>query len=167
MFCRRLCILKGIYPQEPKHKHKVNKGSSTYKTYYFRKDIQWLAHEPLLKKGLEFKIFLKRLKKALDKDDKVKMANIEEHRPRYTLDHVVRERYPTFVDALRDIDDALTMVFLYSSMASKKVKVDSRRVTAMVFLIFHTYVYVSTFCSENLQPRCDQSSLLILFVGHP
>ena len=95
------------------------------------------------------------------------MANIEEHRPRYTLDHVVRERYPTFVDALRDIDDALTMVFLYSSMASKKVKVDSRRVTAMLFLIFHTYVYVTTFFSGNLRPRCDQSSLLILFVGHP
>ena len=63
------------------------------------------------------------------------MASIEEHRPRYTLDHVVRERYPTFVDALRDIDDALTMVFLYSSMASKKVKVDSRRFAAMLFVM--------------------------------
>lgn len=122
-FCRRLCILKGIYPQEPKHKKKVNKGSSVYKTYYFRKDIQWLAHEPLLRKGQEFKIFLKKLKKALEKDDQVKMASVEEHRPRYTLDHIVKERYPSFVDALRDIDDALTMIFLYSAMASKKVKV--------------------------------------------
>ena len=120
---RRLCILKGIYPQEPKHKRKVNKGSSMYKTYYFRKDIQWLAHEPLLRKSQEFKIFLKKLKRALEKDDQVKMASVEEQRPRYNLDHIVRERYPSFLDALRDVDDALTMVFLYSAMASKKVKV--------------------------------------------
>ena len=122
-YFRRLCILKGIHPQEPKHKRKVNKGSSVYKTYYYRKDIQWLAHEPLLKNGREFKIFLKKLKKALDKEDAVKTASLEEHRPRYTLDHIVKERYPSFVDALRDIDDALTLIFLYASIASKKVKV--------------------------------------------
>ena len=54
--CRRLCILKGIYPHEPKNKKKANKGSTAVKTFYYLKDIQFLAHEPIIQKFWDFKV---------------------------------------------------------------------------------------------------------------
>lgn len=53
---RRLCILKGIYPHEPKHKKKVNKGSTAPRTYYLLKDIRFLLHEPIVGKFREYKV---------------------------------------------------------------------------------------------------------------
>lgn len=117
---RRLCILKGIYPHEPKHKKVVGKGSTAPKTYYYMKDIQYLAHEPIINKFREYKHFIRRLRKAYGKGNKNAAARIQKNKPKYKLHHIVKERYPTFIDAVRDLDDCLSMIFLFSTFPNTK-----------------------------------------------
>ncbi|KAM4616352.1 pescadillo [Polymixia lowei] len=114
---RRLCILKGIYPHEPKHKKKVNKGSTAPRTFYLLKDIRFLLHEPIVGKFREYKVFVRKLRKAYGKSEWTGVERLRENKPTYKLDHIIKERYPTFIDALRDVDDALSMCFLFSTFA--------------------------------------------------
>uniref|UniRef100_A0A8C8HFQ5 Pescadillo homolog n=1 Tax=Oncorhynchus tshawytscha TaxID=74940 RepID=A0A8C8HFQ5_ONCTS len=114
---RRLCILKGIYPHEPKHKKKVNKGSTAPRTFYLLKDIRFLLHEPIVRKFREYKVFVRKLRKAYGKAEWTAVERLRDNKPGYKLDHIIKERYPTFIDALRDIDDALSMCFLFSTFA--------------------------------------------------
>ncbi|KAJ1311760.1 hypothetical protein OPQ81_010230 [Rhizoctonia solani] len=113
---RRLCILKGIFPREPRHRKRANKGSSAPTTFYYAKDIAYLAHEPILRKLREHKAFAKKLARALGRGEWSSAKSLEENRPVYTLDHIVKERYPTFIDALRDIDDALCLIHLFAAL---------------------------------------------------
>ncbi|KAJ3004049.1 mRNA-binding ribosome synthesis protein nop7 [Thoreauomyces humboldtii] len=141
---RRLCILKGVYPREPKNKKKVGKGSTAPRTYYYRKDIQFLFHEPVLHKLREQKIFARKLSKAIAKQEWTKAKSLQEHRPEYTLDHIIKERYPTFVDALRDMDDALSMAFLFATLpATDKIKSEHVQQCQRLCAEFQHYVMVS------------------------
>ncbi|KAF9068072.1 Pescadillo N-terminus-domain-containing protein [Rhodocollybia butyracea] len=115
---RRLCILKGIFPREPKSRKRANKGSSAPTSFYYAKDIAYLAHEPVLKKLREHKAFAKKLSRALGRGEWSSAKSLEENKPVYKLDHIIKERYPTFIDAIRDIDDALCMIFLFASLPS-------------------------------------------------
>ncbi|KAI3403433.2 NOP7 [Candida oxycetoniae] len=119
---RRLCIFKGIYPREPRNKKKANKGSTAPVTFYYTKDIQYLLHEPVLDKFRQHKTFAKKLQRALGKGEISAASKLDSNRPKYTLNHIIKERYPTFLDALRDLDDPLNMLFLFSNMpATDKV----------------------------------------------
>lgn len=90
---RRLCILKGIYPREPSNKKKVGGGSTAPKTYYYRKDIQYLLHEPLVQKFRDYKIYARKLKKAVLKKDYAHAKALKDfNRPVFTLDHIIKER---------------------------------------------------------------------------
>ena len=90
---RRLCILKGIYPVEPKNKRKVSGGSTALKTFYYRKDIAYLLHEPILNTLREERIYSRKLGKALGKKQYSVATQLREEKPFYTLDHVIKERF--------------------------------------------------------------------------
>ncbi|KAL7075437.1 hypothetical protein ACQ4LE_004936 [Meloidogyne hapla] len=118
----RLCILKGIYPREPNHLKKANKGGSTEpKIYYHIRDIKFLAQEPLINKFREYKIFLKKVNHARAKKEDLKVRNLFRRKPAFTYDHIIKERYPTFISALRDLDDALCLCFAFAALTQSRV----------------------------------------------
>ncbi|KAI8343436.1 Pescadillo N-terminus-domain-containing protein [Chlamydoabsidia padenii] len=139
---RRICILKGIYPREPRNKKKANKGSTAPVTFYYTKDIQYLLHEPLLVKFRAYKAFAKKLNKVLHKGQISSAKSLNENnRPNYTLDHIVKERYPTFVDALRDMDDAISMLYLFSKMpVDSRIKAKTVKSCQTLIAEFQNYV---------------------------
>lgn len=53
---RKLCILKGIYPREPRNRKRAQKGATGIKTLYHLKDIQFLLHEPIIWKLRDYKV---------------------------------------------------------------------------------------------------------------
>ena len=122
---RRLCILKGIYPRVPDKA--PPKGAD--KIYYDIKDIMHLSHEPLLNKFREFKSFMKKVRHEAGKFQFAEAQRKYSHlKPAMNMDHLVKERYPRFIDAIRDLDDCLCMIFLFSSLPSKgRVTVEKTR----------------------------------------
>jgi len=95
-----------------------------HKTYYHTKDIAFLAHDPLIEKFREIKVHRRKVKKAVAKKNRDLADRLLNRPPTYKLDRLVLERYPTFVDALRDLDDCLTMVHLFAALPA----VDGERV---------------------------------------
>ncbi|KAI5808569.1 ribosome biogenesis protein Pescadillo [Peziza echinospora] len=116
---RRLCIFKGIYPREPRNKKKVSKSATPSTVFYYTRDIQYLQHEPVLQKFRDHKVFAKKLKRAIGRGDYTDAKRLErDHAPQISLDHIIKERYPTFTDALRDLDDALSLLHTFANLPS-------------------------------------------------
>eukprot|EP00899_Mesostigma_viride_P011595 jgi/Mesvir1/20436/Mv12333-RA.1 len=134
----RLCILKGVYPREPKRK------LAGQKTYYHAKDINYLLHEPLLAKGRDLKAYDKKIKKAKAKRQQELLERLQKRRPEHTLDHLVKERYPSFLDAVRELDDPLTLTSLFAVLpADKSHKIPVERVLAARRLMLEFQAYVT------------------------
>lgn len=124
---RKLCILKGIFPRNPP---KNTKGKD--KTYFHLKDILYLQHEPLLMKFRELKIFLRKHTRLLGRREEESAKDLESRRPVFNIDHLVKERYPTFTDAIRDFDDPLSTIFLFHSLKAEVSKSFTPERVAMI-----------------------------------
>jgi len=112
---RRLCILKGIYPREPRGRHP---GKKKGQTFYHIKDIRAIANEPILESFREFRSFMKKIRRAAGRNESDEAARKNAVCPTYSLHRLVRERYPRFVDAISDLDDALTLTYLFAALPS-------------------------------------------------
>eukprot|EP00850_Spirogloea_muscicola_P019051 SM000182S03941 [mRNA] locus=s182:192670:197090:+ [translate_table: standard] len=149
---RRLCILKGVFPREPRKKvHGHNK------TYYHVKDINFLLHEPILEKSRpvlfplrgssvakEIRAHERKIKKAKAKQSGNTTARLEANCPQYTLDHLVKERYPSFIDALRDLDDPLSLIHLFAVLpADASHKIPAKRVHGARRLALEWQAYIT------------------------
>ncbi|XP_057739279.1 pescadillo homolog [Arachis stenosperma] len=117
---RKLCILKGVTPREPKKKFK-----GTHQTYYHVKDVAFLHHEPLLEIHREIRVHERKIKKAEAKKNLERAKRLREKTPKPKIDRIIRQRYPRFVDALGELDDCLSMVHLFAALpAAESKKID-------------------------------------------
>jgi len=151
---RRLCILKGVFPREPRNRKRAQKGNiSKIQTLYYEKDIRFLLHEPIVDKFRDFKIFLRKLKKAQEKKNWDVVDRLHENKPKYSLDTIVKERYPTFIDAIRDLEDCLCLSFLYSTFPKthktpvEMVSLCKRLTTEFLHYVIEARALRKVFCS--------------------
>lgn len=142
---RRLCILKGIFPKEPP---KYFKGVN--KTYYLIKDIKFLANEKLLSKFREIKAYQKKILRAKRKNQKFDAQHLIKNKPTYDLIHIIKERYPRFIDALQDIDDALCLIGIFATLPKYDLlKISPEKVNLSKRLLREFYLYTAV--SQNIQ----------------
>jgi len=145
---RKLCILKGIYPRQPK---KTPRGNE--KTYYLKKDITFIMHDPIVKVMADRLAWKSKIIKAKNKQMPKEVASLKRNQPKFSLSHIVKERYPTFDDALQDLDDCLTLLFLFSMMPTSnhinpsRINNCKKLYTEFVYYIMKTHSLRKVFVS--------------------
>jgi pescadillo protein len=90
---KKITIITGIYPREPRSRKKANRGSTAAASFYYQKDIAYLLHEPVLQKLREHKAFAKKLSRALGRKEDGLAKNLDSAHDGYRIDHIIKERH--------------------------------------------------------------------------
>lgn len=132
-----MCILKGVFPRKAPH----GAGKSKNRTLYLAKDIRFIAHDPLVPTFRQLRVHDRKLKRLVGRREPAAAEVLEKHRPVVRIDHLVRERYPTFQDALRALDDALTLLAVFAAHpATRDVSAERTTLAARLLREFEAYV---------------------------
>lgn len=72
------------------------------------------------------------------------------NKPKYSLEHIIRERYPRFIDAVGDLDDALSLISLFSILPKHELlKINAETVNLCRRLLNEFLLYCVA--SQNLK----------------
>lgn len=83
------------------------------------------------------------MKKAIAKRDRTKIQSLKEEKPSLDINHIVKERYQNLDDAVKDLDDALSLISLMEKFPSHRLfKIDPIKVQINTKLMMMFKVYV-------------------------
>ena len=86
----------------------------------------------------------RKLRRAIGKSEYGLAERLKASRPHYSLDAIIRERFPTFIDAVRYLPDCLDMCFAYATMpASRRTPADKVALCRRLTVEFILYVITS------------------------
>lgn len=134
---QRLCILRGVYPQV------MPKEENSPFAYFHKKDLAMINSDPMAWFIRERAVWEKNAKKKQNRKEQYGEAA-----PKAPYAELIRSRYPSFHDALHDLDDALTVVALFAQL-SGNADVPSERIAKCRRLLAEFHYYVARTNSLN------------------
>ena len=113
---RRICILKGVFPRQPN-----KKLDKAHRTYYHIKDIRYIESDKIMDHFAQEKIYKRKLTKSIAKKDKLRTLRLKANKPELNVDHVIRQRYPRFEQAVADLSDPLSLLSLIAGFPGHRL----------------------------------------------
>ncbi|ORM40681.1 Pescadillo -like protein [Babesia sp. Xinjiang] len=121
---QRLCILKGVYPRDVARGNTLtSKGINRKKLkkdkiYYHINDVRYLGSGDLLAKFRDIRAHLKRYRKLVARGELYDAKIREKKCPTYSLASIVKERCPALVNAVAELDDAVSTIAAVAALPS-------------------------------------------------
>ncbi|KAK1938604.1 pescadillo N-terminus family protein [Babesia divergens] len=147
---QRLCILKGVYPRDVARggtltsKGINRKKLKKDKVYYHVNDVRYLGSGDLLARFRDISAHLKRYRKLVKRGEHFDAKLADRKKPKYSLAPIVKERCPALVNAVSELDDAVSTIAAVAALpADSKKGIDSKVVAACNQHLQHFLKYVS------------------------